>query len=213
MAARSGMAEIINQVRQHAACGTADYSVPATGGIAYWTDDQLQRYLDGVRISLWEEPIQPIPQTNAGGTAEYKEYQVGHLYLEQTTGGTSIFYLTDATGARIGTANYTIDYLTGQITFAADQHGSARYVTGRSYDVYEASARVWEAKAGHVAQRFDFSADGASFKAGQLRTSYLDMARQMRSQSNSGGMGHARMERDDVNNCDEDQPRSFRVTY
>lgn len=206
------MGDIINQVRQLAACGTADYSA---GGITYWTDDQLQTYLDKNRTELWDEPIQPIPLTNSGGTVEYKEYQIGYGWLEQTTGGTAIFYLRDASGARIGTATYTIDYAIGRISFAATQAGSARYVVGRSYDVYEAAAKVWEAKAGHVAERFDFSADGASFKASQLTTQYMSMAMQMRGQSNSGGMRHARMVRDDVANNEDygSIGRAFRIRY
>lgn len=203
MSARLGMADIITQVRQLAACGSADYAVPATGGITYWTDSQLQTYLDRGRVELWDEPIQPVPVTNAGGTVEYRDYRIGYTWLEQTTGGTAVFYLRDATGARLGTTEYSIDYANGLVTFAEDQRGSARYVVGRSYDVYAAAASVWEAKAGHVAQRFDFSADGASFKASQLRASYLDMARQMRSQSNSGGLTHSRLVRDDLNEFDD----------
>jgi len=206
------MADIISQVRQLAAAGTADYTV---AGSTYWTDDQVQTILDRVRVEVWDEGVPYVPQINSGGTTVYTEYRLSHTWWEQTTGGTSIFYLRDSTGARIGTANYTVDYAYGRVTFGADQHGSARYVTGRSYDVYEAAARIWEAKAGHVADRFDFTADGASFKASQLTAQYMAMARQMRSQSNSGGVSTARLVRDDVNNADWPEPKvgTFRVTY
>lgn len=212
MAARSGMADIISQVRQLAAAGSADYTA---AGSTYWIDDQVQSILDRVRVEVWDEPIVYVPQVNSGGTTTYTEYRLGHTWLEQTTGGTSIFYLRDSTGARIGTANYTVDYAYGRVTFGADQHGSARYVTGRSYDVYEAAARVWEAKAGHVADRFDFTADGASFKASQLSAQYMSMARQMRRQSNNGGLSTSRLVRDDVNNAEWPEPTigTFRVTY
>jgi hypothetical protein len=197
MAARSGMADIISQVRQLASAGTADYAV---AGSTYWSDDQLQTILDRVRLEVWEETVPYVPTLNSGGTTVYTDYRIPWTWLESTTGGTAIFYLSDSTGARIGTANYTVDYQYGRVTFGADQHGSARYVTARSYDVYEAAARVWEQKAGHVAEKFDFTADGASFKIGEQRKAYLDMARHMRSQSNSGGMKVSRLNRDDVNN-------------
>lgn len=212
MAARSGMADIITQVRQLAAAGTADYAV---AGATYWTDDQLQTILDLTRIEVWDEPIPYVSKRNSGGTIVYTDYRIPWTWLEQTTGGTTIFYLSDSTGARIGTANYTVDYAYGRVTFGADQAGSVRYVTARSYDVYEAAAVVWETKAAHVAQKFDFSADGASFKASQQRTAYLASAQQMRSQSKSGGISTVRLGRDDVNNVDwaDSGVKATRVTF
>ncbi len=212
MAARSGMADIISQVRQLANTGTADYTV---GSVSMWSDDQLQTILDRVRVEVWDEPVSVVPTVNSGGTTEYKEYRLPRAWWEQTTGGTAIFYLRDSSGARIGTANYTIDYQYGRVSFGADQAGSVRYVTGRSYDVYEAAARVWEQKAAHVADQFDFSADGASFKNSQRVAQYLSMARQMRSQSNSGGVSTARLGRNDVNESEwpESSVRSNRVDF
>lgn len=212
MAARSGMADIISQVRQLANTGTADYTV---GTVSMWSDDALQTILDRVRVEFWDESVPYVPTVNSGGTTEYKEARLPGTWWEQTTGGTSIFYLRDSTGARIGTANYTIDYQYGRIAFGADQVGSARYVTGRSYDVYEAAARVWEQKAAHVADQFDFSADGASFKNSQRVKQYMDMARMMRSQSSSGGVSSVRLGRDDVNEMDwpETSVRATRVTF
>lgn len=209
--ARTGMAEIITQVRQLAAAGSADYTA---ANVTYWSDDQLQTILDRTRVEIWDEQIPYVPTVDGGGTTVYTEYRVPWTWLEQTTGGTAIFYLRDTTGARIGTADYTIDYAYGRVTFGADQGGSVRYVTARSYDVYEAAAVVWETKAAHVALKFDFDADGASFKASQERQAYLDMARQMRSQSNSGGMSTSRLVRDDVNNVDwQTGVKATRVTF
>lgn len=195
MAARSGMADVITFVRELAACGTADYAV---GGVTYWTDEQVQTHLDRVRVELWDELTYAVPSVNSGGTTIYTDYRIPYQWLESTTGGTAIFYLTEADGTRIGTTNYTIDYATGRVTFGVDQAGSVRYVTGRSYDVYEAAARIWESKAAHVADRYDFSADGASFKASQLATQYMAAASRLRMQSNSGGLQTSRMVRDDI---------------
>ncbi len=213
MAARSGMAEIITQVRQLASVGTADYT--AAGSTTFWSDDQLQTILDRVRVELWREPVQAIPILNTGGTTEYKEYRINRTWLEQTTGGTAIFFLTNTAGSVIGTANYTVDYTYGRVTFGTTQAGSIRYVTGRSYDVYEAAARVWESKSAHVADQFDFSADGASFHNSQRVKHYMSMAQLMRGQSNSGGLTHARMERDDVTTIDwpDSGVKSTHVTF
>lgn len=211
--ARSGMADILTQVRQLASVGAADYNV---AGIPFWSDEQLQTILDRVRVEVWDEPVSPVGVTNSGGTVEYKEYRLPWTWLEQTTGGTAIFYLREGDGTRIGTADYMVDYAYGRVTFGADQRGSVHYVTARSYDVYEAAARVWEMKAAHVADRFDFTADGASFKASQLMSHYRAMALQMRSQNNHGGISTARMVRGDVYN-DPAFPvgkvRATRVTF
>lgn len=193
--ARSGMADLITQVRQLATLGEADYSV---GGATYWSDDQIEDTLDRVRVEIWDEPAAKVPQVNSGGTTVYTEYRVPFQWMEQTTGGTAIFYLRDATGARIGTADYTVDYTSGRITFGADQAGSARYVTARSYDVYEAAALIWEAKAAHVADRFDFTADGAQFRMSQLVAQYERMAQRMRAKATTGGVGVGRFQRNDV---------------
>ena len=189
------MAAIVEQVRQLATAGTGDYTV---NGVSYWTNDQIEAWLDRTRVELWDEYTTVVPTVNSGGTTVYTDYRIGRSWLEATTGGSAIFYLTEADGTRIGSANYSIDYATGRVTFTSDQAGSVRYVTARSYDVYEAAARIWEAKAAHVADRFDFTADGASFRASQLMQQYLAMAQQMRGQSNSGGVRTARMVRDDV---------------
>jgi hypothetical protein len=195
--ARSGMEQIITQVRQLASAGASEY---AAGGITYWSDDQLQVHLDRARTEIWREPIHYVPQINTGGTTVYLEYRTTYTWLEQTTGGSAIFYIADSTGALIGTASYTADYANGRITFGADQHGSARYLTARSYDVHEAAALVWESKAAHVADRFDFTADGASFQASKLMEHYTQMANKMRRQSGSGGITTGRLVRNDVAN-------------
>ena len=68
--------------------------------------------------------------------------------------------------------------------------------------MYAAAADVWGQKAGHVADRFDFTADGASFKASQLVEQYNRMATQMRRSASfgaGGGISTVTMFRDDVN--------------
>lgn len=196
MAARSGMVYLIAQVRQLANAGDGDYTI---AGFPYWSDDQIQDILDQCREDIYEEAIHPVAQRNSGGTVEYREYRSAHAWFEQTAGGTAVWYLQAVDGAFVGTADYTVDYRTGRIVFAADQAGSARYLTGRAYDVYEAAAQVWDEKAAHVADRYDFSADGASFKASQMMSQYQKQAMRLRSQSTTGGVRTHRWIRSDAN--------------
>lgn len=195
MAARSGMADLITTVRRLASAGTADYTV---AGETYWSDDYVQDALDQARTELFDEPLHPVTEYDSGGTARYYEYRAPFGYFEQTTGGTAVWKLRDANYATLGTADYTVDYLTGHVTFAADQAGSVRYLTARSYDVYAAAAMIWESKAAHVADRYDFTADGASFKASQLVDQYAKQAQRMWSKSTTGGMTYHRIKRDDM---------------
>lgn len=192
--ARSTLAELIGRVRELAACGTSDYTI---GTAAYWSDDQLQRALDRHRMDVYEEPLSPMPQKMASGTVEYHIYQAPWGNLEATDGGTAVFFLSTSTGARVGTADYTADYATGRMEFSANQAGSVYYLTGRCYDVHAAAADVWRMKAGHVADRFDFSADGASFKASQMVAQYERQAAKLEAMS-GGGVRTVQFMRDDV---------------
>jgi hypothetical protein len=195
MAARVGMADLITRVRQLSNVGTGDYTIAAT---TYWSDDHVQALLDENRMEVYDELLTSIRQLDSGGTARYYDFHSAYTNYERTTGGTAVFYIRDSQGARLGTADYTADYANGVIVFGPDQAGSARYVTGRSYDVYGAAAMVWEAKAAQVADRFDFRADGAQFDVSQLVKQYEMQAKRMWARSTMGGIGSTRMERSDV---------------
>ncbi len=200
MTARTTMANIIQSVRALAAIGTADYSV---GTVPYWSDEQIQAVLDRNRLDFSSHPLQALREVDSGGTVRYYTFQAGYRNLEESSGGTAILYVHTSTGARAGSAAYSIDCAAGRLTFAADTAGTAYYLTARSYDLYAAAAEIWRQKAGHVAERFDFSADGASFKASQLRTSYLENADYCSGLATFGagaaGIRTTTMFRDDVN--------------
>jgi hypothetical protein len=191
------MASLIQRVRDLTSTGTADYTVGAT---AYWTDDQIQAALDRTRADVMDEPLSTVSTVNSGGTVEYTIYQSMWRNLETTTGGTAIHYLRDGTGARVGTALFTADYDRGRYTFAASTGGSTLYLNARTYDLWGAAADIWRQKAAHVADRFDFTADGASFKASQLVAQYTDMARRAEAKATFGGESarSVSMFRDDV---------------
>ena len=194
--ARTTMADLITTVRQLTASGTADYTV---GGTTYWTDDQVETVLDLYRTDVYEERIEPISsELDSDGTARYYDYQSAYTYYETTDAGTAVFTIRDSGGTVLGTATYTIDYDRGHIEFSSDTTGSARWINGRSYDVYAAAADIWNRKAGHVADRFDFTADGASFKVSQLVDHYKMQAGEAQKQATTFGVKSTTMYRDDV---------------
>jgi hypothetical protein len=188
---RSTLALPIARVRELAAAGTADYS-----------DDAIEAVLDRNRRDFADDVLSPLREYDAGGTVRYFVHQSQFRNLEATQGGTAVLYVRNAAGARIGTASYSVDTQAGRITFVADTAGTVYYLTGRTYDVYAAAAEVWRLKAAEVAQRFDFTADGASFKASQLLEQYNKMADQCSAMATFGqgaaGLRSSTMVRDDL---------------
>ena len=174
MAARTGMADIITELRGMTEAGTADYTVTSS---TYWSDNQLQDILDVNREDVIFEQLSMYPVQIAAGSISYLDYRSSYGYLEATTGGSTILYLQDSTGASIGTANYTTDERRGQFQFSSDQSGSVYYMTGRSYDLNSAAAQIWRKKAAHYAlTSFDFSTDNHTISRSQVYKHSLEMA-------------------------------------
>lgn len=165
--ARTGMTTLIDTVRGMTDAGTADYTV---GTVTFWSADEVQRVMDRNRTEVFRSEMTPV-QTYNSGTVEYKQYFGDYGNLEQTTGGTSIFYLENAAGSVVGTALYTMDYSAGKATFAADTTGSTMFMYGYSYDLNAAASDIWRMKSANAAKMFDFSTDNMSVK----RSQYQDM--------------------------------------
>lgn len=161
---RGTLAGPLARLRELAAAEAAEYS-----------NDALEAVLDRNRRDFADDRLTPLAQ-NEGGTVRFYVHQSAWRNLEESGGGTAVLVLRDSARAVVGTADYSLDAAAGRITFAADTGGSAFYLTGRSYDVYAAAAEVWRMKAAQAAQRMDFTADGASFKASQLVKQYTEMA-------------------------------------
>jgi hypothetical protein len=180
---RTGMSNLITELRGMTEAGTADYSVTSS---TYWSDVHLQDALDDHRKDIIFEPLQMYPVTVSSGSSSYKDYRASMGMFEATTGGTDIFYVQDSSGSVAGSANYTPDYRRGQIQFTNDQRGTVYYLTARSYDLNSAAADVWRKKAAHVAPTsFDFSTDNHSINRSQVYTHCLEMADFFESKSNN----------------------------
>ena len=163
--ARSGMVDIIAELRTLASCGTADYTVDST---TYWSDGRLQDILDRHAWTVDAEYMTVAP-AYISGAYEYKNYYIGRGWLEQSTGGTAIFIVMDSAGAIVDQADYSVDYNIGLVTFDTDTGIGALYmVTATSYDINAAAAEVWRKKAAHYHSAVDFSTDNHSIKRDQL---------------------------------------------
>lgn len=171
--ARSGLTDLIGDLRLMADAGANDFTI---AGQPYWTDKQLERELDRVRSELYRQPLEVVDTYN-NGTVEYKQYYCTYGNFEQTTGGTTIFWLENAAGTILGTSLYTVNYQTGHVSFGSDTTGSAVYLYGRSYDLNAAAANIWRFKAANVAKLYDFSTDNHSLHRSQAMKQYLEMAR------------------------------------
>jgi len=193
MAARATMADTILALRRLGAAGTVDYTL---AGETWWSDEQLQIVLDRRSMDVRDEHLTAAREVDASGTAVWFDYESQYGVFETTDGGTAIFLLRDSTGTRAGAADWTADYDNGRVTFAETTGGTAYYLTGRSFDLNAAAADLWDTKAAHVSDRFDFAADGAQFKVSQMVEQYGRQARIYRSRARANVRAFVRADLD-----------------
>lgn len=198
MTVRPTMASLITEVRGRIDAGTASYQEQHGNGL-WFTDQRIQDVLDRHRADIWHSAIQPqIEYSN--GTAVYYTYYTGQSFIEETSGGTAVFYLENA-NTKIGTASYSVDYQRGEITFGSNQAGSAYFMTARSYDPDAAAAEIWRMKASWYATDYDFSTDNHSVKKGAVMQQCFKMAEFYESRSKSGGFQVTTLYRSDAVLC------------
>lgn len=171
--ARTGMADLIWRVRSMTNAGTAEYQV---GTVNYWSDAHVQEVLDRHRMDLVRHRLSPEQTYTGGGSVEYRIHRSAYGHLESGTALT----IQDSVGDTRGTATYGADYQGGVFEFAADQAGTALYLTARSYDVHAAAGELLEEWASAEARRFDFAADGQSFARSQRAKALREQASAMR---------------------------------
>lgn len=194
--ARSGMANVIADLRGMTETSISDYSiVTGEGTVTYWTDNQLQDRLDRQRTDYNRLLLNKEPRYVDGGSVIYQDYYFPAGYWEEASGGTAVWEVQDSTGAAIGTASYSVNYRAGHIRFTQNTSGSAYYLIARQYDLNRAAADVWRRKAAHVASNVDWSSDNHSFKDSQESARYLKMAQYYETQA---GTRIVSVEREDV---------------
>ncbi len=166
MAARTGMGSLISQFRN---------LVADTGTVAF-TDDRAQEILDSNRFDFYQQPLVATAQQIALGSVVYHTYTASYGNLEGTASGTAAFRLFDSLGSAIA-SGYTLDAQNGVVVFTADQGGSARYLDGRSYDLFGAVADGWREQAGRQSGSFDFRVEGRAYSRSQWFKHCFEMAR------------------------------------
>ena len=171
---RTGMSDLIQTVRELSNAGSADITI---GTVSYWSNDQIEDLLDVHRDDFQFQPMLVNPE-QAVGSVVYKEFHT-EPYIESGT----VFYLQTAGGSAVGTSLYSVDYNRGIVTFTNDTAGTAFYASGRTYDVYGASAEIWDRKAANVSSMVDWSSDNHSVKNSQLLPFYQSQANKMRGMS------------------------------
>ncbi len=171
MAARSGMSNLINHVR----------NLIDDGGSVVFTDDRIQDILDRNRVDFYQSQLYPIKQ-EVSGTIVYKVFKSDYTTLEGTVSGTEAFRLYDYQGDPA--SNYSIDTMRGVVTFASDQRGSARYLDGRSYDLNAAAADCWRERASKLVGGYDFKVEGRSYSRSQYFKHCADMVEYYSSMAN-----------------------------
>lgn len=164
MAIRTGMGDLLDRLRGLTNVDIDQYTVAT---LSYWNDQQLQDTLDGHTEFLVDHPLTWRPQ-NISSTTTYLIAEAAYRNWEKATSGTTRWIVRNSTGTEVGTANYSVDYRVGRLTFAADQGGTAYYLTGYSYDVYGAAVEILEHKLAYVDLWYDFSADNQSFSRSQV---------------------------------------------
>lgn len=160
------MQNLVNRVRGLTGADTAEYTA---GGLSYWSDDDLQDNLDRHATFFVDAPLTWQQQTVAGGTLVHYVAQAPYRDLEEAPGtaNTSRLVVRDGAGAAVGTADYTVDYRAGRVTFTSDRAGTAYYLTGYTYDVFVAAADVWLERLAHFQDWYDFGADNQRFSRSQ----------------------------------------------
>lgn len=164
MAARAGMLALITRLRGMTNAGTAD-----------WTNEALQDVLDARRVDLNRAPLTPDYEY-VNGTALWHDYYAPLGNFEEATSGAQYWRIENTSGVTAGTADYTVDYASGYIRFAADQGGTAYVLRARSYQMALAAADVWRQKAAAYAERYDVQTDNHRLNRSQVIAHCLKMA-------------------------------------
>lgn len=148
--ARSSMAALLTRLRLLV-------NDPA-GASQTFSDDDLQRVLDGQRFDARYSPLAPIDTIAAGGAITWLSWEADRGDWEDSATFVDSSYNTLTVSSS--------DLIRGIWTFAASQTAGV-LLSGAAYNLYAAAADVLEILASRKASEFDFSADNASFKRSQ----------------------------------------------
>lgn len=178
MAVRSSMAALITRVRLL-------INDPA-GANQVFDDNTIQDIMDdGARTDVYNMPLEPKP-TFTGGSLLWLDYlaDVGDWEDSPVIKQFLINVVTPSLSEPI----------TGHWQFAANTLPPL-YLTGKTYDVYRASADLLERWAARYVLRFDFTSDAQSFRVSQVSTQLQKLAQTYRAKQR---VGHLEVRRSDL---------------
>jgi hypothetical protein len=139
------------------------------------TVEELDQLLSGARRTDLAgcppddyQPWQPVAVYTLGAQV-VPPVRNEHVYTATTVGGSGTSGATEPVWPTTSAAT-VVD---GDITWTED--GAAAWVP--TFELNAAAAMGWRIKAGKVAHRFEFTADGATFSRQQLRQACLEMAK------------------------------------
>ncbi len=195
---RTGLAYLRDDLRGLCEAGTAEWTL---GTITYFSDEQLDIILDKHAEAFTYQGMEAEDaQRQTDGTYKWSVYEVEDAeYIEQSTGGTAVFVIQDNLGAVLPAASYTMDYRRGYMTLVTPVSiATPYYATGTAYDINGAAADIWQMKANHVANSFDFSTDNHSINRSQVYKQFMAQAAYYRSMSAEASGGSGDMKRKDT---------------
>lgn len=192
--ARTGLADIRDELRGMTAAGTADWTQGTA--LTYFSDDMLDDILDRHAYTFTYEQMELEEPSRVGSSYEWTVYELPYQHIEASTGGTAIFTIQDNVGTVV--TNYTANYRTGYFTFDANTNGVPYFATGSYYDINAAAAEIWMLKADHVAaSAFDFSTDNHTINRSQIFKTYMERAAFYQAKAWDGS-GYGSMIREDT---------------
>lgn len=196
MSVRDSMRNLIRKLRQMGQAGMEDYKVVDE---IYWSDQHIQDILDSHRSRMTEAALITEPDYVSGSDI-YTRYRLGlspqRFGVEGTAEGTPYFRIADSTGATIAASGYTFNDADLSVTFTANTEGSARYLSGYSYDLNGAARDLWLLKASHSYTAINFTADGHRFERGKIYDTCMNM---VKFYEGAGGLTSGKQRRMDLN--------------
>lgn len=156
MTVRTGLQYLIDKI---------DSYIP-TEASSFISDDEKQLILDRNRFRIIQHLLNK-EATFSNNDYVYLYYQSDFGNLEKIDSGSAYFRIYDIGGTIVGTANYSVDYATGYITFTTDQNEAEYYIDGYSYDIYAAMSEVWEVILANTSSLYDVQIEGRKFSRSQ----------------------------------------------
>lgn len=172
--ARIGMASLIQELRNLAQAGIADYVL---NSVTYWTDDQLQSILDNGQVQNYKIPLVYITDSSTG-------YRLPSARIERA-GVSSGFSLIGANGNEVNTVLYSVNYDSSVLTFTTAQNGASYRLNYRSYNLHRAVADVWGIKAGYYADMVSWASDNHRVDLGKQYDNAIAMQHKYESLTNA----------------------------